>query len=150
VRLVFLRLETKESKMGIKMTRKNREKSWCGWFHHSTDCDYLVYVYRCNNIKVVMLIHVDDLLIVSNSHDAIWKVKSNLASHFKIHDQGPTTSILSIKIERDCPNQTISLSQPSYIESILEQFGMSECNPALTLMEENQRLSASMSLDMPE
>jgi WD40 repeat protein len=27
-----LRLETKEVKMGVKMTRKNREKSWCGWF----------------------------------------------------------------------------------------------------------------------
>jgi hypothetical protein len=29
-----LRLETKEDKMGVKMTGKNREKSWCGWFHH--------------------------------------------------------------------------------------------------------------------
>jgi hypothetical protein len=33
---VTLRLETKEDKMGIKMTGKNREKSWCGWFHHTT------------------------------------------------------------------------------------------------------------------
>jgi hypothetical protein len=34
LRLVTLRLETKEDKMGIKMTGKNREKSWCGWFRH--------------------------------------------------------------------------------------------------------------------
>jgi hypothetical protein len=115
-----------------------------------TDCDYSVYVYRRDNVKVVMPIHVDNLLIASNLCDAIRKVKSNLASHFKIHDQGPTTSILSVKIERDRPNRTISLSQPGYIESILEQFGMSECNPALTPMEENQRLSASMSPDTPE
>jgi hypothetical protein len=30
-----LRLETKEGKMGIKMTGKNREKSWCGWFRYT-------------------------------------------------------------------------------------------------------------------
>jgi hypothetical protein len=32
---VTLRLETKEDKMGIKMTGKNREKSWCGWFRYT-------------------------------------------------------------------------------------------------------------------
>jgi hypothetical protein len=25
----------KGRQMGIKMTGKNREKSWCGWFHHN-------------------------------------------------------------------------------------------------------------------
>jgi hypothetical protein len=97
-----------------------------------------------------MPIHVDDLLIASNSHSAIQKVKADLASHFKIHDQGPTTSILGIKIVRDRPNRTVSLSQPGYIESILEQFNMSDCNPALTPMEENRKLSTSMSPDTPE
>jgi len=115
-----------------------------------TDCDYSVYIYRRNNVKVILLIHVDDLLIASNSRDTIQKVKSDLASRFKIHDQGPATSILGIKIERDCPNWSISLSQPGYIESILEQFGMSECNPAHTPMQENHKLSTSMSLDTPE
>jgi len=114
------------------------------------DCDYSVYVYRRGDTKIIVPIHVDDLLIASNSRDAIQKVKSDLASHFKIHDQGPTTSILGIKVERDRPNRTISLSQPGYIESILEQFGMSECNPAHTPMEENQRLSTKMSPDTPE
>jgi hypothetical protein len=46
--------------------------------------------------------------------------------------------------------RSISLSQPGYIESILEQFGMSECNPILRPMEENQKLSTSMSLDTDE
>jgi hypothetical protein len=114
------------------------------------DCDYSVYVYRCDDTKIIVPIHVDDLLIASNSRDAIQKVKSDLASHFKIHDQGPTTSILGIKVECDRPNRTVSLSQPRYIESMLEQFGMSDCNPTCTPMEENQKLSASMSPDTPE
>jgi len=115
-----------------------------------TDCDYSVYIYRRDNVKVILLIHVDDLLIASNSCNAIQKVKSDLASQFKIHDQGPATSILGIKIERNHPNWSISLSQPSYIESILEQFSMSECNPTHTPMQENHKLSTSMSPDTPE
>ena len=69
-----------------------------------TDCDYSVYIYRRDDVKVILPIHVDDLLIASNSRDAIQKVKSDLAARFKIHDQGPATSILGIKIERDRPN----------------------------------------------
>lgn len=111
-----------------------------------TDCDYSVYFYRCDNVKIVMPIHVDDLLIASNLRDAIQKVKSDLASHLRIHDQDCTTSILGIKIERDYPNRPISLG---YTELILEQFGMSECNPALTPMEENKKLSTSMSPSTP-
>src|SRR5258708_39779802 len=95
-------------------------------------------------------IHVDALLLASNSHSAIQDVKLQLANHFKLHDQGPATSILGMKIERDCPNRSISLSQPRYIESILAHFRMLECNPPQTLMDKNQRLSVRMSPDTPE
>jgi len=114
------------------------------------DCDYSVYVYRRGDDRIMMPIHVDDLLLASNSKAAIQRVKSDLTTHFKIHDQGPTTSILGIKIERDRAARTISLSQPGYVDSILEQFGMADCNPSLTPMDENQKLSARMSPDTPE
>ena len=112
------------------------------------DCDYSVYVYRRDGVHIMMPIHVDDLLIASNSKAAIQRVKSDLAVHFKLHEQGPTTSILGIKIERDRATRTISLSQPGYVQSILEQFGMSHCNPSLTPMDENQKLSARMSVTL--
>ena len=117
--------------------------AWCGTLPGEV-------LYKQDNVKVILPIHVDDLLIASNSCNTIQKVKSDLTSHFKIHDQGSATSILGIKIECNCPNQSISLSQPSYIESILEQFGMAKCNPTPTLMLENQKLLVSMSPDMPE
>ena len=114
------------------------------------DCDYSVYVYRRGDDRIMMPIHVDDLLLASNSKATIQRVKSDLMTHFKIHDQGPTTSILGIKIERNRAAHTISLSQPGYVESILEQFGMADCNPSLTPMDENQKLSVRMSPDTPE
>jgi hypothetical protein len=39
-------------------------------FEH-TDCDYSFYVYRRGNIKIIMPIHIDDLLIASNLRDAV-------------------------------------------------------------------------------
>jgi len=82
-----------------------------------TDCDHSVYVYRRGDDRIVPPIHVNDLLLASNSSAAIQKVKAELASHFKLHDQGPATSILGMKIERNHTTRTISLSQPGYIES---------------------------------
>jgi len=97
-----------------------------------------------------MPIHVDDLLIASNSKAALAKIKAELTAHFKIHDQGLTKSILGIKIKRDRQARSISLSQPGYIKSMLDQFGMTECNPTLTPMDEGQKLSTRMSPDTPE
>lgn len=66
-----------------------------------TDCDHSVYVYQRGNNCIILPIHVDDLLLASNSKAAIMKVKSELASHFKLHDQGPATTILGMKITHD-------------------------------------------------
>ena len=110
-----------------------------------TDCDHSVYVYRRGDVRIMLPIHVDDLLLASNSADALRSVKSDLAAHFKLHDLGPATSILGMKIVRDRPARSISLSQPGYTESILSDFSMADCNPALTPMEEGCKLSVSMS-----
>ncbi|KAG1836695.1 hypothetical protein DFJ58DRAFT_846845 [Suillus subalutaceus] len=37
-----------------------------------------------------------------------------LSQHFKFRDLGPTTQLLGIKIDRDRPNRSISLSQPCH------------------------------------
>jgi len=114
------------------------------------DCDHSVYVYHCGDVRILMPIHVDDLLIASNSRDTLQLVKTELGSHFKLHDQGPATSILGMKISHDRATRMICLSQPGYIRSILEDFHMADCNPTLTPMDEHLKLSVSMSPRMPE
>ena len=54
------------------------------------------------------------------------------------------------KIIHNCINHSISLSQPRYIRSILEDFHMLDCNPPLTLMEEGAKLSVTMLPRTPE
>ena len=115
-----------------------------------TDCDHSVYVYRRGAVRILMPTHVDDLLMASNSRRTLQSVKAELGSHFRLHDLGPATSILGMKIVRDRAARSIRLSQPGYIRSILDDFYMSDCNPTLTPMEERVKLSASMSPRTPE
>jgi len=117
---------------------------------HRIDCNYSIYIYRRGDVKIFMPVYVDDLLLASNSREAIRRVKADLATHFQLHDQGPATSILGVKIEHDRTTHTISLSQPGYIQSILEDFNMADCNPVATPMEENLKLSKAMCPDSPE
>jgi hypothetical protein len=115
-----------------------------------TDCNYSVYVYQCDSVRFMVPIHINDLLLASNSKPAIQHVKSELTLQFTLHNLGPVTSILGMKIKRDCLRHSISLSQPGYIKSILDNFSMSDCNPSSTPMDEGQKLSVRMSLSTPE
>ena len=74
-----------------------------------TDCDYSVYGYHPNGLRIIVPIHVDHLLLASNSLSAIQHVKCELSSHFNLHDLGPTTPILGIKIARDHSRRIIPL-----------------------------------------
>lgn len=114
------------------------------------DCDHSIYIYQQDGVKLFMPVYVDNLLIASNSKSAIQRVKDDLASQFTIHDQGPVTSMLGMKVSCDCTACTICLSQPGYIRSILEDFNMTNCNPVLTPMEQNIKLSKNMSPDTME
>ncbi|CAG8689828.1 17371_t:CDS:2, partial [Acaulospora colombiana] len=86
------------------------------------DCDHSVFIYERKDIKIIIPVHVDDLIIASKSAEVIQDFKDELAKRFKIRDQGPAQSILGIKIERDRPNRTITLSQPAYIQDLLDTY----------------------------
>ena len=64
-----------------------------------TDCNYLVYVYKHSDIHIMMPIHVNNLLLASNSKSTLQHVKVELSSHFKLHDLGLVTLILGMKLE---------------------------------------------------
>jgi len=87
-----------------------------------TDCDYSVYLYERGSVSIMMLIHVNDHLLASNSKPAIQNLKAELSSHFMPNDQGPAASILGMKLERDRAARSTSLSHPGYVESIVRSY----------------------------
>jgi len=80
------------------------------------ECDHSVFIYKRDNIRIIIPVHVDDLLIASKSKEALTKFKSELGKHFKIRDLGPVKQILGIQLERDRYNRSISLSRTCCIE----------------------------------
>ncbi|CAG7853922.1 Retrovirus-related Pol polyprotein from transposon TNT 1-94 Includes: RecName: Full=Protease; Includes: RecName: Full=Reverse transcriptase; Includes: RecName: Full=Endonuclease [Serendipita indica DSM 11827] len=108
------------------------------------ECDHSVFVYQRDGVRIIIPVHVDDLILASKSHSAIHKVKEELKQRFKIHDQGQTTQILGIRLERDRTSRTIALSQPAYIQKLLEDYNMTDCTPSPTPMPDGLRLSAEM------
>ena len=60
------------------------------------------------------------------------RIKKKLMERFTMSDLGEVSLILGMKITRDRVNKTLSISQTDYTLSVLELFGMQDCNPVST------------------
>ena len=75
---------------------------------HSDPC---VHIWERDGIKIFVPVFVDDITLASRSQEAQDAFVAELATHFKLHDLGPTSLLLGIDITRDRPNQKLYLSQ---------------------------------------
>ena len=83
-----------------------------------------------NNEHITILaIHIDDCMITGSSRDLISEYKRTLHSCYSLTDLGPIHWLLGIKVTRDREVRTISLSQTSYIDTILSRFSLSDAKP---------------------
>ena len=85
------------------------------------ECDHSVFIYKRDNIRIIIPVHVDDLLLASKIKEALANFKAELGKRFKIRDLGPVKQILGIQLERDRQSRSISLSQTHYIEEIIKE-----------------------------
>lgn len=95
----------------------------------SLDSDKCVYVYRQDSQLVIIALFVDDLLLFSNSSDLMSRKKKELTNEFDMEDLGEARYFLGIEISRDRKARTVTISQSTYIESVLQRYGMTNCDP---------------------
>lgn len=100
--------------------------------------------------KIIIPIFVDDLTLVSDSKQDLDQAKDELGKIFKLKDLGPTTSLLGVEVTYDHSQKTLKLLQRQYIQEILEQFKMSNCQPISMPMSLGQCLNSSMGPSTPE
>ena len=99
------------------------------------DCcgkDTCIYSYRSGTTFVILAVHMDDMLIVSNSKPKLAEMKCSLAKHFKVKDLGKVKFPLRIEVFRNRKTSLIELSQQAYVDQLLKQFNMQGANPATT------------------
>jgi hypothetical protein len=91
--------------------------------------------------------HVDDCLISSKSNATMSKFKQELLTRFQGTDEGEVQEYLGCEVIRDRAARTGKLVQAGYAERVLRTVGMWDCNPVLTPLDPNVRLTKR---DSPE
>jgi hypothetical protein len=112
--------------------------------------DSCVWIKNIKGEICIIAIYVDDLLLVSKDTDTMKKMKKMLMSEFKCKDLGEVHYLLGLKITRNRSERQLFISQETYTKSVLEKFGMANCNKSDTPCDSNVQLSKSQSPEKPD
>ena len=100
---------------------------------HPIHADYSVFIHSQNH--TIIAIYVDDILLIGPDMAHIKFTKSKLSQKFSMTDLAQCKYYLGIHVIRDRPNRTIRLSQAGYVEKVLKDFEMWECDSKDSPME---------------
>src|SRR4051794_36043491 len=83
---------------------------------------------------IILALYVDDTMICFAAVDAVeWEQdKKAIAQVYPIKDMGECQWILNMKVTRDWERGTITLSQETYVDCIVAEFGLENAKAVLT------------------
>jgi hypothetical protein len=98
-------------------------------------------IYRRGNGGNALLVgvYVDDFVITDTKDAEVVAFKEEMKATFQMSDMWPLSFYLGIKVHQG--NFGITLRQTAYVMRVVELAGLTDCNPALTPMEEGLKLS---------
>src|ERR1044072_2028383 len=109
-------------------------------FRHSTS-DHSLFIYRRGSDTAYILLYVDDIILISSSHDLRNSMMALLASEFAMKDLGPLSYFRGIAVTRHAGG--LFLSQSTYARDIIARAGMDSCKPFATPVDTKQKLSTA-------
>lgn len=117
---------------------------------HQSYSDYSLFTYSRNEVRLYVLVYVDDLVLAGNNSSAISTFKAYLSRCFKMKDLGILKYFLGLEVARS--KEGIFLNQRKYTLDIISEVGLLGAKPASTPMEttHNLGLDTSPLLDDPE
>ena len=77
--------------------------------------------------KVIMAVYVDDIIIAADNARIAEEIINSIEGKFEVHDYADCSKYLGLNIE--VKNDAIYIDQTEYINNILENFAMIDCNP---------------------
>lgn len=90
--------------------------------------DPCLYVRRNGAHYTYLVIYVDDMVIACNDEEEYEEIIKTLNRNFKVTSLGDISHFLGIKIKRN--EKGFSLNQQTYIQQVLERFGMDQAQPS--------------------
>lgn len=91
-------------------------------------------VYHCKDDggTAIIILYVDNITILGKSLDNINKIKSTLATRYKMSNLGEIESYLGINIKSDRSMKHLEKDQSHYLMEIISHFRLSDANPVHT------------------
>ena len=125
---------------------KQSPRAWFGKFSDAimrfgmrrSQSDHSVFSLMSARGKVLLIVHVDDIIITGDDQRGIDELKQFLHSQFHTKDLGKLRYFLGIEVARS--KDGISLSQRKYVLDILEETGLLGAKPVETPMDPNVKL----------
>ena len=117
--------------------------SKCGGYRESNadGCIYIKLIKKPDRqiSFATLAVDVDDIIPVSNDISMLNAEKESLCRRFEMVDKGEAHHVLGMSIKRDRKAKTLFISQPKYVENVLQRFGMEDCKPVSTPMEPGKK-----------
>ncbi|CAI7790962.1 unnamed protein product [Closterium sp. NIES-53] len=88
--------------------------------------DHSLFMFGEGEQRSFMVVHVDDILILSPSSDLVKEVMLKLQDKFKCKALGDVSFYLGLHIEQDVEKQCMRVHQRKYLEALAANFGQSE------------------------
>ena len=128
---------------------KQSPRAWYGRINHffladrliRSDADHSLFINY--DKQVILLLYVDHLVLAAKTKATINWIQLKLHEEFEMTNLGPLCTFLGLEIQRNRTNQTLFLPQVKYINKILENMGMQDCNPTATPTDPHIRLKKS-------
>ena len=90
--------------------------------------------------ETIIGVYVDDFVIAGESSERIEQVKTSLSEKFDIKDLGELHYFLGVQVIQDHKRGTVWMSQPTFAESVLQKYHMSEAKSVKTPVSVNSKL----------
>ena len=104
------------------------------WGFECLQCEWCVYRRTSPTGTVIFVVHVGDIISATSSSEENDSFCDLLRTKWDISELGEPKYALGIAILRDRHNRTISLSQTSKIDQLVEEFGQKDSHPVDTPM----------------
>jgi Reverse transcriptase (RNA-dependent DNA polymerase) len=119
-------------KQGGRQWNKKLHTAMTSFGYKHIAVDHCIYTRTTNKDSSIVAIHVDDMLACTSSEKEMERLKTDLESVFEIKDLGDIHWLLGVSITHDCKTRTVSLSQASYIDTVVARFKMQDAYPVAT------------------
>ncbi|KAJ7965013.1 Retrovirus-related Pol polyprotein from transposon TNT 1-94 [Quillaja saponaria] len=110
--------------------------TFCGYEVSSSDSS--MFVKLKSEMRVIVLLYVDDMIITGDNEDEISSLRAELSIQIEIKNLGEIDCFLGLEVERT--EEGYFISQRRYATSVVEHFSMGKAKAMATPMEPHLKL----------